>query len=69
MQKELSKRKFKVPFARKNEEEKIPFEKEYFSSAELVNAMKQKNTTLGKSVGVSDDEKLYADNIYHIIYF
>ena len=63
MKKKSTKRKFKVPFARKNEEEKIPFEKESFSSAEMVNAMEQKNTMLGKSEGVSDEEKLYVDNI------
>ena len=42
--------------------EKIPFEKVYFSSAEMVNTLRQKNTTLGKSVGVQDDKKLCADN-------
>ena len=46
----------------KNEEETIPFEKESFSS-EMVNAKEHKKTTLGKSVGVSDEEKLYTDNI------
>jgi len=48
MQIKSTKRKFKVPFARKNEEEAIPFEKESFSSAEMVNTTGQKNTTLGK---------------------
>ena len=63
LQKKSTKRKFKVPFARKNEEEEIPFEKESFSSAEMVNTMEKKNTTLGKSVSVQDDKKLCADNI------
>ena len=31
-------------------------------TAEMVNAMEQKNTMLGKSVGVIDEEKLYTDN-------
>ena len=57
-----TKGKFKVPFARKNSEEKIPFERFSFSSAEMVNTLGQKNTTLGKSVGVQDDKKLCADN-------
>ena len=69
MQIKSTKRKFKVPFARKNEEEEIPFEKESFSSAEMINTTGQKKTTLGKSVGVQDEEKLCADNItpYNII--
>ena len=53
-----TKRKFKAPFARKNSEEKIPFEKVSFSSAEMVGTLGQKNTTMGKSVGVQDDKKL-----------
>ena len=62
-QKASIKGKFRVPFARKNSEEKLPFEKVSFSSAEMVNTLGQKNTTLGKSVGVQDDKKLCADNI------
>ena len=47
MQIKSTKRKFKVPFARKNEEEEIRFKKESFSSTEMVNTTGQKNTTLG----------------------
>ena len=61
-QKASIKGKFRVPFARKNSEEKIPFEKVSFSSAEMVDTLGQKNTTLGKPVGVLDDKKLCADN-------
>ena len=60
-QKKSTKRKFKVPFARRNSEDKIPCEKVSFSSAEMVNTLGQKNTTLGKPVGVLDDKKLCAD--------
>ena len=69
MQIKSTKRKFKVPFARKNEEEEIAFKKESFSSAEMINTTGQKNTTLRRSVGVQDEEKLCADNItpYNII--
>ena len=62
-QKASIKGKFNVHFARKNSEKKIPFKKVAFSSAEMVNTLGQKNTTLGKSVGVQDDKKLCADNI------
>ena len=62
-QKKSTKRKFKVPFARRSEEEKIPSEKESFSVAKMVNTMEKKNTTLEKTVGVEDDKKLHADNI------
>ena len=57
-----TKRKFKVPFAKRNSEEMIPFEKVSLSSAEMVDTLGQKNTTLGKPVGVLDDKKLCADN-------
>ena len=57
-----TKKKFKVPFARKNSEEKIPFEKVSFSSAEMVDTLGQKNAMLGKSVVDLDDKKLHADN-------
>ena len=62
-QKKSTKRKFKVPFARRSEKEKIPSEKESFSVAKMVNTMEKKNTTLEKTVGVEDDKKLHADNI------
>ena len=55
-------KKFKVPFARKNSEEKIPIGKVSFSSAEMVTTLGQKNTMLEKSSGVQDDKKLCADN-------
>ena len=61
-QKTSTNKKFKVPFAKKNSEEKIPTEKVSFSSAEMVNTLGQKNTTLEKSSGVQDDKKLCADN-------
>ena len=57
-QKASTKGKFKVPFARRNSGEKIPFEKVSFSSAGMVNTLGQKNNMLGKSVGVQDDKKL-----------
>ena len=57
-----TKRKFKVPFAKRNSEENIPFKKVSFSSAEMVNTLGQKNTMLGKTSGVQDDKKLCADN-------
>ena len=57
-----TKRKFKVPFAKRNSEEKIPFEKVSLSSAEMVDTLGQKNTTSGKPVGVLDGKKLCADN-------
>ena len=63
MQKKLQKRKFKVPNARKNEDTRIPYEKANLSSAEMANTMEQKNTLLGKSVVVSNEKKLSADNI------
>ena len=65
-QKKPPKRKFKVPYARKQEEEKIPFEKDTLSSAEMAYATEQRNTMLGKSVGFPDEEKLCADNIIDI---
>ena len=55
------KRKFKVPYARKNEDTKIPFEKVTLSSANLANTMEQKNTLLEKSEVVSNEEKLSAN--------
>ena len=61
-QKTSTNKKFKVPFAKKNSEEKIPTEKVSFSSAEMANTLGQKNTTLEKSSGVQDDKKLCADN-------
>ena len=63
MQKKLQKRKFKVPYARRNEDTKIPSEKATLSSAEMANTMEQKNTLSEKSVVVSNEEKLSADNI------
>ena len=57
-----TKRKFKVPFAKRNSEKMIPFEKVFLSSAEMVDTLGQKNTTLGKPVGVLDERKLCADN-------
>ena len=56
IKKKLKKRKFKVPYATKNEEKKIPSEKWTHSSAEMDNPMEQRNTKLGKSVGVKDEE-------------
>ena len=53
--KKLKKRKFKVLFARKNEDINIPFEKKALSSAELANTTEQRDTTLGKAVGMSAD--------------
>ena len=47
------KRKFKVPYATKNKEKKIPSEKVSLSSAE-------------KSVSVANEEKLCTDNIIPI---
>ena len=67
MQKKLQKKNFKVPYARKNEDTKIPSEKVNLSSAEMANTMEQKNTLLEKSVVVSNEEKLAADNIIPII--
>ena len=43
----------------------MPFEKESHSLAEMTYATEQRNTTLGKSDGVSDEVKLCADNIIH----
>ena len=60
-QKKLQKRKFKVPYARKNEDTRISSEKVNLSSAEMANTMEQKNTLSGKSVEVSNEEKLSAD--------
>ena len=57
MKNKLKKRKFKVPYATKNKEKKIPSEKVSLSSAE-----EQRNTTLGKSVCGANEEKLCADN-------
>ena len=65
-QKKLQKRKFKVPYARKNEDTRIPSEKVNLSSAEMANTMEQKDTLSGKSVAVSNEEKLSADNIIPI---
>ena len=57
MQKKLNKRKFKVPYAKKkNEDTKIPSEKVTLSSAEMENTMEQKNTLLEKSGVVSNEE-------------
>ena len=50
---EKSKRKLKIPYARKNEDTKIPFEKVTLSSAEMANTMEQKDTLLEKSDVVS----------------
>ena len=61
-----AKRKFKVPFAKRNEESQIPIEKEALSSEKREGAIDHKNTTLGKSDGVSDEGKLKADNIIPI---
>ena len=60
------KEKFKVPYARKNEDTKIPSEKVTLSSAEMANAMEQENTLLEKSVVVSNEEKRSADNVIPI---
>ena len=65
MQKKLKKRKFKVPYARKNEDMKIPFKNITLSSADMANTMQQKRTLLEKSDVFSNEEKLSADN--HII--
>jgi len=67
MQKKLKKRKFKVPYARKNEDTKIPFEKVTLSSAEMANTMEQKDTLLEKSDVVSNEEKLSADTSINTI--
>ena len=64
--KKLQKRRFKVPYARKNEDTRIPSEKVNLSSAEMANTMEQKDTLSGKSVAVSNEEKLSADNIIPI---
>jgi len=61
-QKKLAKRKFKVPFAKRNEASQIPTEKVALSSAKKEGAMDQKKTMLGKSDGGCDEEKLKADN-------
>ena len=61
-----AKRKFKVPFAKKNEKDQIPIEKEALSSAKQEGATEHTNTMLGKSDGVLDEEKLKADNIIPI---
>ena len=45
-QKKLTKRKFKIPYARKNEVEEILSEKDTLSSADRANATEQRNTTL-----------------------
>ena len=42
MQKKLQKRKFKVPYARKNGDTRIPSETVNLSSAEMANTMEQK---------------------------
>ena len=65
-QKKHAKRKFKVPFAKKNEENQIPIEKEALSSTKKEGATEHRNTMLGKSDGVLDEEKLKADNIIPI---
>ena len=67
MQKKLKKRKCKVPYARINEATKIPIEKETLSSAEMAKTMEQRDTTLGKSDVVLEDEKLSADTNTNII--
>ena len=54
-QKKLQKRKFKVPYARKNEDIKIPSEKITLSSAEMTNTMEQKNTFSEKSIVVLNE--------------
>ena len=43
MQKKLHKRKFKIPYARKNEDTRIPSEKVNLSSAEMANTMEQRH--------------------------
>ena len=65
-QKKLQKRKFKIPYARKHEDARIPSEKVTLSSAEMANTLEQKNTFLEKSDGVSNEEKLSAANIIPI---
>ena len=65
-QKKLQKRKFKIPYARKHEDARIPSEKVTLSSAEMANTLEQKNTFSEKSDGVSNEEKLSADNIIPI---
>ena len=60
-----SQKRFKVPFAKKNSEEKIPTKKVSFSSAEMVNTLGQKNTKLGKSSGVQDDKSCALIILYH----
>ena len=58
-----AKRKFKVPFAKKNEKDLISIEKEALSSAKKEGATEHINTMLGKSDGVLDEAKLKTDNI------
>ena len=65
-QKKLQKRKFKIPYARKHEDARIPSEKVTLSSAEMANTLEQKNTFSEKSDGVSNEEKLPANNIIPI---
>ena len=61
-QKKLAKRKFKVPVAKTNEASQIPNEKVSLSSAKKEGAMDHENTTLGKSVGDCNEEKLKTDS-------
>ena len=66
MENKLKKRKFKVPYATKHKEKKLPSEKVPLSSAEMDNTTEQRNTMLGKSVSDANEEKLCADNIIPI---
>ena len=69
MQIKLKQRTFTVPYARKNEDTKIPFEKVTLSSAEMANTMEQRsrNTFLEKPDVISNEEKLSADTGTHKI--
>ena len=53
-------------YAIKDEDTRIPSEKVNLTSAEMANTMEQKDTLSGKSVAVSNEEKLFADNIIPI---
>ena len=52
----------KVPVAKTNEASQIPNEKVSLSSAKKEGAMDHENTTLGRSVGDCDEEKLKTDS-------
>ena len=64
MKEKSKKRKFKVPYAKKEEQkysDQIPHRREFPSQAEMVDAMGQKNSMRDSSVLTRDEQKSSAD--------